>query len=112
MIERFNNYSHGFISIPTILACQKKGLFALIKQAENISADDIAKRLNANRGFLDVALKLLKSLKFVEQNSQQEYCLTEKAELIHLIPDEIDEIFHLNFLDCLKYGKNADPILQ
>ena len=32
MLELINRYTHGYVAVPVILACEKKGFFQLLKE--------------------------------------------------------------------------------
>ena len=77
MLELINRYAHGFVAIPVILACREQALFELLREPNTTRG--LARRLGANEGHLQVALRLLHSLSWLECNQQGEYCLTERA---------------------------------
>jgi len=89
MLDLINRYAHGLVAIPVIVACKKKGFFDLIKQDKKLTLDRTVEQLEANRGHFQVALRLLRSLAWIEQNSQGQYSLTQKAEIYQEIPEDI-----------------------
>ena len=85
MLELINRYAHGFVAIPVILACRERRLFELLQEPR--TARELARRLGANEGHLQVALRLLHSLSWLERNEQGEYCVTERAHFDELPSD-------------------------
>ena len=61
MLELINRYAHGFVAIPVILACREQGLFELLREPNTTRG--LARRLRANEGHLQLALRLLHSLR-------------------------------------------------
>ncbi|MCC5600905.1 type I polyketide synthase [Nostoc favosum] len=95
MLEIINRYAHGFVLIPTIIACRKKGFFDLLQEQNSLTLEKIAKRLGANEGHLQVAVKIMQSLNWVVQQENGEYSLTDKAKISQKLPEEILDLYHL-----------------
>ncbi|MBW4635672.1 MAG: GNAT family N-acetyltransferase [Iphinoe sp. HA4291-MV1] len=95
MLEIINRYAHGFVVIPTILACRKKGLFKLLEEQNLLTLKKIAKWLGANEGHLQVALKIMQSLNWVVQQESGEYSLTDKAKIYQKLPEDILDLYDL-----------------
>lgn len=95
MLDVINRYLHGFVSVPIILACKKKGLFELLEHHSELTLEQIVELLGANGGHLQVALRMLQSLNWLELNEAGQYSLTDEAALHKEIPEEILDLYHL-----------------
>jgi acyl carrier protein/GNAT superfamily N-acetyltransferase/SAM-dependent methyltransferase len=95
MLEIINRYTHGYVGIPVIVACQEKGFFDLLPRQGSMSLTQIADHLAANSGHLQAALRLLHSLHWLSQDTSGAYSLTVEAEIHRQIPDDIIDLFHL-----------------
>jgi len=89
MLSVLNNYSHGYVTIPVILACKKHGLFKVLNLAKPLAFIDLVKKLRANSGHLRTALYMLESLNWVSRNSKDEYLLTPESDIHRKIPRDI-----------------------
>jgi acyl transferase domain-containing protein/NADPH:quinone reductase-like Zn-dependent oxidoreductase/acyl carrier protein/SAM-dependent methyltransferase/GNAT superfamily N-acetyltransferase len=95
MLDLINRYAHGFVAIPTILACRQRGFFELLAQHGPLSGEQIAECLQANAGHLSVALRLMHSLGWLAQDANGAYTLTAKAALAQEVPAEIVDLLQL-----------------
>ncbi len=95
MLDVINRYAHGFVAVPVILACKEKGLFAFLKREGFMSIEQIIERLGANGGHLQVALRMMQSLNWLERNDAGEYSLTQESEIHQQIPKDILELYRL-----------------
>ncbi|MCU7925179.1 MAG: SDR family NAD(P)-dependent oxidoreductase [Candidatus Thiodiazotropha sp. (ex Dulcina madagascariensis)] len=91
MLEVLNSYCHGYVAIPVILACKRKGLYDLLNQ-EPVHFDDIVDRLSANSGHLRVALRILESMDWISRNADDCYRVTAQAGAANRIPDNVVEL--------------------
>jgi len=66
MLDIINRYAHGYVTIPPILACRERGLFNYLEEHGPADAKEIADKFNANRGHLQVVLRILYSMKWRE----------------------------------------------
>ncbi|MCP4167536.1 MAG: SDR family NAD(P)-dependent oxidoreductase, partial [Chloroflexi bacterium] len=111
MLELFNRHSHGFVAIPTIIACDELGLFTELKSSSGAqSAAQLAEALQANEGHLGVALRLLHSLGWLEGKDNR-YRLTLAAEGRKDIPPDVVELLALPIADYL-LAADGDSKLQ
>ncbi len=111
MLELVNRYSHGFVAIPTIVACDELGLFTELKSPYGAqSAAQLAETLQANEGHLGVALRLLHSLGWLEGKDNR-YRLTLAAEGRKEIPPDVVELLALPIADYL-LAAEGDSKLQ
>lgn len=90
MLDIINRYAHGFVAIPLIVSCKQKGLFELMERQKKVTLEQIVVQLGANSGHIQVALRLLRSLSWIAQNSQQEYQLTAKAKYSEIPEDSVN----------------------
>ena len=90
MLDIINRYAHGFVAIPLIVSCKQKGLFELMERHQKVTLEQIVVELKANSGHIQVALRLLRSLSWIEQNEQGEYQLTTKAKYGEISPDSVN----------------------
>ena len=88
MLELHDPNAHGrdfkIFAIPVILACREPRLFDLLR--EPMTSFELARRLGANEGHLQVAWRLLHSLSWLKRNERGEYCLAT-----HLRPIPVNE---------------------
>ncbi|MEJ2620931.1 MAG: polyketide synthase [Candidatus Thiodiazotropha sp.] len=91
MLEVLNSYCHGYVAIPVILACKRKGLYELLNR-EPVHFGDIVERLNANSGHLRVALRILESMDWIDRNADDCYQVTAQAGMLDLVPDNVVEL--------------------
>ncbi|MEH2004546.1 hypothetical protein [Nostoc sp.] len=95
MLDVINRYAHGFVTVPVILACKKKGLFELLQNHGSLKKEQIVEHLGANGGHLQVALRMMLSLNWLSQNEVVAYSLTNEALIYKKIPEEILDLYHL-----------------
>lgn len=95
MLDIINRYLHGYVAVPVILACKKKGLFELLEHQGELTLEQIVESLGANGGHLQVALRMMQSLNWLERNEAGQYSLTDESEIHKKIPKEILDLYHL-----------------
>ncbi|MCX8131318.1 MAG: SDR family NAD(P)-dependent oxidoreductase [Clostridia bacterium] len=101
MLNVLFNYANGYIAVPVILACKTHGLFKKLDLEKPVLFTDLVKELQANSGYLRVALHILESLNWILRNDNDEYLLTPEA-YIHLeIPETIIELMSFPMKDYL-----------
>ncbi|WP_455872355.1 beta-ketoacyl synthase N-terminal-like domain-containing protein, partial [Serratia proteamaculans] len=81
MLSVLNRYCHGFVAIPILEACAKRGLFGLLDSKGFYNRSELIKKLDANEGYFTLALQVLNTLGWIEKNNQDSYRLTEKANV-------------------------------
>lgn len=111
MLDLINRYAHGFVAVPTILACRRQGLFDLLHRAGPLSGEQLAQQLNANAGHLRVALHLLQSLAWLAQDEQGAYRPTANAELAQELPADVLDLLQLP-LDSYLTGRGPEGLLR
>jgi hypothetical protein len=90
MLDVINRLAHGFVAIPVIRACDKRGIFALLKRA--MTAGELSAETNANEGHLRVALRMLESLNWLARDGES-YMLADASHERSIIPKNIDEVY-------------------
>ncbi|MEG4395134.1 non-ribosomal peptide synthetase/type I polyketide synthase [Microcoleus sp. BROC3] len=111
MLDVINRYLHGFVAVPVILACRKKGLFELLQHQGSLTREQIVESLGANGGHLQVALRMIRSLNWLERNEVGQYSLTDESQLYKKIPEEILDLYHLPFESYLM-GEQPSGLLK
>ena len=92
MLTILNNYQHGFVAIPVVLACRRHGLFELCQVSAPLSFDVLVKELRANSGHLRVALHMLVSIQWLSHDDGDRYTLTPLSKLHRHIPEDITSL--------------------
>jgi 3-oxoacyl-(acyl-carrier-protein) synthase/acyl carrier protein/GNAT superfamily N-acetyltransferase len=93
MLDVINRLAHGFVAIPVIRACDKRGIFALLEQQRAMTADELSAETNANEGHLRIALRMLESLSWLVRDGER-YMLTDHSHERNIIPTNIDDVYH------------------
>lgn len=89
MLDCLNNFLHGFVAVPTILACRERGFFTCLEQQGPKTAQGIANTLGANEGHLRAALRMMLAMGWLLKDKNRAYRLTPKAGLAQEIPSDI-----------------------
>ena len=107
MLELLNNFAHGYVAIPVILACYKQGMLdAHLVDPEEF--DFLCEGLRANRGHLRTALVLLESLGLVTNDASGRWLKTGKASRAAKVPADLAESLRYPFGDFVD-GKECGP---
>lgn len=107
MLDLLNRYGHGYVSIPPILACRKRGLFEILKTQPGLNADQLANVMSANSGHFRVALRTLASLGWIHHREDGKHFVTEQATAAEQIPAEITELLSYSFESYLCEGDST-----
>ncbi len=84
-----NRLYEGFVAVPVIDACSRRGLFSALSD-RSWTAADLAQHVEANEGRLSIALRLLDGLGWVEADGEGAYRLSETgAALAQQIPEDL-----------------------
>ncbi|WP_160717059.1 SDR family NAD(P)-dependent oxidoreductase [Chitinophaga solisilvae] len=102
MLSVLNNYAHGFAAIPVIASCIKRGLFHTLNERPDISFTEVTLQLQANPGYLRIALHMLESMGWLVRNSQDGYRLSVEADQRLFIPPDIMELMHFPWQEYLQ----------
>lgn len=112
MLDELNRYAHGYIAVPVILACRRGGLFALLEERGPISVESAADALGANRGYLRIAWRLLRSLGWLEAAGGERFALTDSARTALVIPDELQTLLDFDFDGYLDGRGSLDAYIR
>lgn len=96
-LEQLNNYAHGYVAIPTILALREKGFFQCFQNNTGKSLEKLSEILQAKNGHLKVALRILESLEWITCDRDRKYRLTPRSNIYKDIPGEVYRLFHYPF---------------
>ncbi|HXH41833.1 MAG TPA: methyltransferase, partial [Thermoanaerobaculia bacterium] len=108
MLEILNRYSHGLASIPFLYALRERGGLARLESGP-LSAEQLARGLSANRGYLDVALRMLVCLEWLRPAADGRYEATPELANAHLIPGGIMDLYRFPF-DAYVRGAAAESL--
>ena len=97
MLDLINRYAHGFVAIPTILACRERGLFVQLEERGAMTSRQLAQQLEANEGHLCVALRLFQSLGWLALREGAHYQLTSAARQALDVPNDVLDLFDFPF---------------
>ena len=106
-----NRYAHGYVAVPVIVSCKKRGLFRLLKGKKGLSSKIIARELSANEGNLLVALRLLESMGWLVKDKQNKYRLTKQASEHEIVPEKSVELLSFS-MDQYLAGKVGSKSLK
>src|SRR5690606_32763928 len=88
MLDDLNRYAHGFVVVPVVLACRRGGVLSAL-QSEARTAEELSPALRVNLGHLQVSLRLLQSLGWVNRLEDERFTATPELAKHKLIPDEL-----------------------
>lgn len=111
MLEVINRYKHGYVIIPVIRAFEEKGLFNYFQKNKTNTSQHISKAFGANSGHLQVALRIMESLGWVNRNDRDEYSLAEKAKERHDIPTDILALYEFD-MESYVQGKGEHSLKE
>ena len=92
MLRILNKYEHGFACIPVVAALKSRGFFDLFIDPP-LEFEEIVDRLNANSGYLKVALSMLEGLGWVYQGIRHHYSLAKKAKHVSFVEEGVEELY-------------------
>ncbi|MCA9119962.1 MAG: acyl carrier protein [Planctomycetaceae bacterium] len=110
MLELLNQYGHGFVAIPTIVACRRAGVFEALNSRNDVTESLLVEQLQANSGHLRVALKLLQSIDWISQAPDGLISLKATHSAIDEIPDDILEFWQFPLRSYLSGGEEESSI--
>src|SRR5258705_531492 len=108
MLEILNRYSHGLASIPFLYALREHGGLARLESG-SLSAEQLARGLSANRGYLDVALRMLVCLEWLRPAADGRYEATPELANARVIPGRIMDLYRFPF-DAYVQGGAAESL--
>ena len=96
MLEILNRYAHGLASVPFLHALRERGGLDRLESGP-LSAEQLAQGLSANRGYLDVALRMLVCLEWVRPAADGRYEATPELAHARVIPGGIMDLYRFPF---------------
>ena len=105
MLELINRYLHGYVAIPVVLACRKRGFFELFQESKPLTLTNLANKLGANEGHLAVALRMFESLNWLNKNKENSYTLNiehNTTQFILSIPESLLSLYAIPTLSLFK----------
>ncbi|MCR8936409.1 type I polyketide synthase [Brevibacillus laterosporus] len=102
MLSILHHYSHGYLAIPVLLSCKKRGLFDLLQQNQSTPFSQIVHELHANSTHLRSALHMLESLQILCRDSEDGYALLTGWNVVEKIPEEVVELFDFPMKEYFK----------
>jgi acyl transferase domain-containing protein/acyl carrier protein len=103
MLEVLNQYAHGFVTVPVVLACRKGGVFEALQQAPR-SAEELGKELRANLGHLQVALRLFESLGWIDRRADGRFEANASMAKQSLVPEALLTLLRADMDTYLREG--------
>jgi acyl transferase domain-containing protein/SAM-dependent methyltransferase len=107
MLELLNRYSHGLVSIPILHTLRETGCLASLEETVAFSSEQLARELSANRGYLDVALRMMVCLEWIRPTQNGSYDVTPELANFRLIPERIMDLYNFPF-DRYVQGDGGD----
>ena len=113
MLEILNRYAHGLASIPFLYALRERGGLARLESGP-LSAEQLADGLSANRGYLDVALRMLVCLEWIRPAADGRYESTPELAHARVIPGGIMDLYRFPFDAYVRGGaaESLEPWLE
>ncbi|MCK8516803.1 SDR family NAD(P)-dependent oxidoreductase [Methylonatrum kenyense] len=103
MLDVMNRYAHGFVVVPVVLACRQGGVLARLESGPQ-SLDELADALDANAGHLQVALRLLESLGWIDRCADGRFIATPALSSHAVIPDAVWSLVEADMDAYLRSG--------
>jgi len=103
MLDVLNRYAHGFVAVPVVLACRRGGLFSALEKSPQNTAE-LCDLLSANSGHLQVALRLLESLGWIDREPDGRFRAAAGMQKYRLIPEEIQALIGADMGTSLQKG--------
>ncbi|MCP5003586.1 MAG: GNAT family N-acetyltransferase, partial [Planctomycetes bacterium] len=101
MLSELNFYSHGYVAVPILESCVKRGVFELLNLQKPRKRIWLIKELTANEGYFTLGLQALESLGWIQKEGKDSYLLSKQAE-----PD----LFSMNLTSL--YAVPPEKLLQ
>lgn len=113
MLDIINRFAHGYVVVPVSLACRRGGLFRILDDAGPRTLQELVAETHANAGHLATALRLFRSLGWIEQDAQGRHGLGVDRALIDAIPEGVLELLDLDMMQYLQgAGGRLTPHIQ
>jgi 3-oxoacyl-(acyl-carrier-protein) synthase/acyl carrier protein/NAD(P)-dependent dehydrogenase (short-subunit alcohol dehydrogenase family) len=107
MLTLINNYAHGYVMVPVVLACRKAGLFELLKAKGEVGWGELVYELQANPGHLRVAMNLLECLGWVSRTPSDGYILAIQSDIYNDIPQSLQSLLSFSMKQYLNGDDQA-----
>jgi acyl transferase domain-containing protein/acyl carrier protein len=89
MADRIYSHADGYVSVPVIIACRRRGLFHLLREGGAPGVEDCARRLGSRPLGVRIGLRILEALGWVRRLPVGTYVLLPEAEREAQIADEV-----------------------
>ncbi len=106
MLDVLNRYAHGFVVVPVVLACRKGGVFAAFEAGPR-TAEKLSEELGANLGHLQVALRLLESLGWIDRRADGQFEANASLTKQRLVPDNLSTLMQVDMDAYLREGSGG-----
>jgi acyl transferase domain-containing protein/acyl carrier protein len=106
MLDVLNRYAHGFVVVPVVLACRKGGVFAALEAGPR-TAEKLGEELGANLGHLQVALRLLESLGWIDRRADGQFEANASLTKQRLVPDDLATLMQVDMDAYLREGSGG-----
>lgn len=103
MLDVLNRFAHGFVVVPVVLACRKGGVFDALRDTA-LTAPQLGDRLAANAGHLQVTLRLLESLGWIDIDEDGRLHATSALRDESLIPEDVLPLIAADLDEYLREG--------
>ncbi|HEX6101024.1 MAG TPA: SDR family NAD(P)-dependent oxidoreductase [Thermoanaerobaculia bacterium] len=112
MLEILNRYAHGLASVPILVALRERGcLDRLAGTGAAFSAEELAREFSANRGYLDVAIRMMVCLEWLHPVADGRYEATPELRSASALPARIMELYRFPF-DQYVRGDGGESSLE
>src|SRR5579885_1938584 len=104
MLDIVNRYADGFVAVPVIEACRRRGLFAWLADRQPAGVPALVAGLGAREGHLRVALRLLVELGWLAEEDGGAYRIGLAAPLWERLPEHLGDLLGLAVEEGLRRG--------
>jgi acyl transferase domain-containing protein/acyl carrier protein/ribosomal protein S18 acetylase RimI-like enzyme len=88
MADRIHLYADRYVSAPVIVACRRRGLFDLLREAGPLGVEELSRRLGGRPVGMRIAVWILEALGWLSRTEEGIYALLPEASREAEIPDE------------------------
>jgi len=106
MRDVLNRCAHGFVAVPVILACRRGGVFTALEAGPR-TAEKLGKELGANLGHLQVALRLLESLGWIDHRADGQFEASASLTKYRLVQEDLRTLMQLDMDTYLREGSGG-----
>ncbi|MHB8523308.1 MAG: class I SAM-dependent methyltransferase, partial [Limisphaerales bacterium] len=101
MLDLINRFANGFVAIPVVDACCRRGLFDRLER-QHVSVSDLVSQLGANEGHFRIALRLLTGIGWLAETEAGVYPAMPSAVLAKQVPKDIRELIEFSVDEGLR----------